>query len=317
MNEQIRRNRGLGPEEDRSEGSDRGNTPERAAAASSRESEADPNLLRFGGSATGGSAPPVETNMSARTTRLEGRKRNSKRGMRSQKAKERRNVRRTTKRKLARRKNRRGKREALGGGGSQGRGDREWRASAQEPERADWIEGIWIATLNVDGLMRQGKREEVEEWMKKQNIAFLFLQETHSASNSREARGNYTWYFSGEKKLEGANWTAGVGIVVENKHVQNIADIEPVSDRIIRITLNARLPITLLGIYLPQAGRPEEEGEEVVKEVEKEIRKWKAKGPLYILGDMNARIQRAEGRREREHIGKYTFEPETASSNST
>ncbi len=34
---------------------------------------------------------------------------------------------------------------------------------------------------------------------------------------------------------------------------------------------------------------------------------------LYILGETNARIQKAEGRREEAHIGKYTFEPETAS----
>ncbi len=163
--------------------------------------------------------------------------------------------------------------------------------------------------------MRQGKREEVETWMKKHNIAILMLQETHSANNSREARGNYTWYFSGEKKLEGVNWVAGVGIVIENKYIQYISDIEPISDRIIRITMTGNLPVTLLGIYLPQAGRPEEEGEEIGKMVEKEIRKWKSKGPLYILGDMNARVQRAEGRREREHIGRYTFEPETASSN--
>ena len=63
------------------------------------------------------------------------------------------------------------------------------------------------------------------------------------------------------------------------------------------------MPVSFLGIYLPQAGRPEEEGELIAKQVDKEIRKWKAKGPLYILGDMNARIQRAEGGEKRNTLG--------------
>ena len=121
---------------------------EHPRASSSSEQQGNrnrPNLLRFGGSAAGEFAPPAETKLSARTTHQEGRKR-----------------------------------EVKGGGGSQGRVDKEWWASAQEPERADWGKRIWIATLNVDGLMRQGKREEVEKWMKKHNIAFLVLQETHT-----------------------------------------------------------------------------------------------------------------------------------------
>ena len=65
------------------------------------------------------------------------------------------------------------KREVKGGGGSQGRVDKEWWASAQEPERADWGKRIWIATLNVDGLRRQGKREKAGERMRIQNFACL------------------------------------------------------------------------------------------------------------------------------------------------
>ncbi len=65
----------------------------------------------------------------------------------------------------------------------------------------------------------------------------------------------------------------------------------------------------MLGIYLPQAGRPEEERERVYETLGRLIRQYKGRGPLYILGDMSARVQRAEGRSEKEHIGKYTFEP--------
>ncbi len=91
------------------------------------------------------------------------------------------------KRREARRAHRERKRKARKGmvANEQERGEIK-RASAQAPKI--WVseKGIWIATLNVDGLMSQGKREEVEKRMKKHNIAFLFLQETHTAVDSRE-----------------------------------------------------------------------------------------------------------------------------------
>ena len=50
------------------------------------------------------------------------------------------------------------------------------------------------------------------------------LQETRNQQNSREARKQYTWYFSWENGREG--YTAGVGIVIDNKATQYISDIE-------------------------------------------------------------------------------------------
>ena len=50
-----------------------------------------------------------------------------------------------------------------------GKGNRK-RATAQEPiERMKYGETWRLGTLNVKGLMRQGKREEVETWTAKKN----------------------------------------------------------------------------------------------------------------------------------------------------
>ncbi len=57
---------------------------------------------------------------------------------------------------------------------NRGEKDKIKRASAQAPKVWVCEKGLWIATLNVDGLMRQGNREEVEAWMKTQNIGILF-----------------------------------------------------------------------------------------------------------------------------------------------
>ena len=61
---------------------------------------------------------------------------------------------------------------------------------------------------------KNGAREEIETWMKKEDIKILAIQETRTDTNSREARGAYTWYLSGEYKTkQDQTYTAGVGFV--------------------------------------------------------------------------------------------------------
>ena len=193
------------------------------------------NLPRLFGSASGGETPSEETKKSTGNQRKGQRRKNTKRGLRSRKAVEERKIKRKDKRRKARRKKREEKKKNEKALVVKGRRRGRWkRASAQVPKIWMNSEGIWLATLNVDGVMRQGKREEVEAWMKKNNIAILFLQETHSDMDSRESRGSYTWYFSGEKKLVDDQWKAGVGVVIDNKHLQHVVDVEPINDRIIR-----------------------------------------------------------------------------------
>ena len=49
-----------------------------------------------------------------------------------------------------------------------------------------------IATFNVKGIQRKGRRQEIEQYMKKNNIKILAIQETYTRQNSKEARGEYT-----------------------------------------------------------------------------------------------------------------------------
>ena len=73
-----------------------------------------------------------------------------------------------------------------------------------------------------------GKRDEIEQWMKRNKISIAFLQETHSKLNTREARDKYTWYFSGENGREKDQ--IGVAIVIDNKLSKYVEDIEPYTD---------------------------------------------------------------------------------------
>ena len=55
-----------------------------------------------------------------------------------------------------------------------------------------------IAALSIRGLRVSGKTEEIERWMKAEEIHILCIQEARIQQNTRETRKEYTWYFSGE-----------------------------------------------------------------------------------------------------------------------
>ena len=64
----------------------------------------------------------------------------------------------------------------------------------------------------------------------RQEIDILCLQETRNNQNSRESMNNSTWFFSGEGGRK--EYTAGVGMIISNKFMQYIEDIEPIDDRL-------------------------------------------------------------------------------------
>ena len=197
---------------------------------------------------------------------------------------------------------------------TQTKGTKKARATAQEPHTAThklkYAEKVRIGTLSTRGIKQIGKREKVETWMEQNNIMILALQETHIASNTREEREQYTWFFSGEGGRK--EYTAGVGFVVHNKFMKYILDIEPLTDRLCSITLNYVAPITLVAVYIPQAMRPIEEKEDTYSRLEKCYGKHKSKGPTYVMEDMNARVQKRTSEDEEGIVGQHTFEPETA-----
>lgn len=185
-------------------------------------------------------------------------------------------------------------------------------AFAQEPstQKIKYGWGFRIATINVKGMKMQGKREEIEKWMKDNEIRIAVIQETRIAQNAREARKEYTWYFSGENPIM-AGYTAGVAIVIDNKLIKHIVDIEPINDRAMYIILKAAIQLTIITTHIPQAMRTEEEKKKVYDSTKIQIRKNKNKGPVLVMGTLTQEY-RAQNQRERRHIGENTFEPETA-----
>ena len=164
-----------------------------------------------------------------------------------------------------------------------------------------------IATLNARSIKKLGMREEIEKWMKENEIMVLALQETSIGTNQKEARKAYTWYMSGEtKQKEIERYTAGVGFVIDNNFAKYIEDVIPHTDRIIQLKLKGTCNINLFSVYLPPATTTKSAEknwtkfkEDVYQKLEIITNKTKGKVPMYIMGDWNARMQKAQNKTEK------------------
>jgi len=161
--------------------------------------------------------------------------RNTKRGIRSKQKIAERRENRTRKRRIAR-QNKRNTKPMIG--------LKLWnftkgpRATAGKPtEKIKVGKQFKLTTFNCKGIMKAEMREETETYMKKHDIKILALQKTNTKQNAKEARKEYTWYFSGETKQTDSTWTAGVGSVISNDFVKYIEEIIPHTERIIQLTL--------------------------------------------------------------------------------
>ena len=104
--------------------------------------------------------------------------------------------------------------------------------------------------------MKSGVRGEGEQWVQRKQVSIVGLQETGSRHNTKQSRNQSTWPFNGEGSREG--FTAGVAVVISNSFLQYAQDIEPVSDRLMYVTLGGTINATIIIItYLPTADRPD------------------------------------------------------------
>ena len=158
-----------------------------------------------------------------------------KRGLRSEKAKARRRILRTQKTRLARIQARRKRSKAPLRG-------QERTFQTKLPHGLKYK----VATLNTRTAVEPGQREAIELWMKQRRIDILLLQETKVRTDTRVHRGDFVWYFSGSNKASQtkSGFEAGVAVVLRNKLSKHVIDINPISDRLMTVTLQATMPVT-------------------------------------------------------------------------
>jgi len=248
--------------------------------------------------------PPAETKTSPHGN-PDAKKRNTKRGIRKEETIGIRNRKRSMKRNIARRLKRAG--VPMARRAQDPAGD-----STQVKPRHNiaYMENLILATLNAQGVNKLEGRLLIEKYMDLHNIDIMMLQDTKLKFNQKERKNKYTWFNSGENPLYVQKpFSSGVAFVIRNTFLNYVKEITPVNDRIITLTLYATMPITFISVYAPTADKTTEQKEQFYKALIKEIEKAKKKGPVYIGGDFNARVQ-MKANPEEYGIGYHVFDQE-------
>ena len=79
------------------------------------------------------------------------------------------------------------------------------------------MEGVSVATFNVDGLRTNEKRNKISQYLTNSQYDIILLQETHVQIEDilkwKQEWGNYSIWNPGN-----SNQTCGVGILINNKN---------------------------------------------------------------------------------------------------
>eukprot|EP00975_Prorocentrum_lima_P052654 11036505-Prorocentrum_lima.AAC.1 len=89
--------------------------------------------------------------------------------------------------------------------------------------------------------------------------------------------------------IPAGTFSTGVAIVISNDLTSNIQDVEPLNDRILRITLKGVVPYTFISAYAPTAQRSDQEKDFFYDKLTELMQQWNSKGPTFLAGDFNAR----------------------------
>ena len=155
---------------------------------------------------------------------------------------------------------------------------RPWTGNGQ-------VKGIRLGTINATTL--NGKEEEVVEMMKERNLDLLGVCETRMpGQGSKVIHEDYQLIFKGrdqERKY-------GVAFIMTQELANRIEKIDYVNERIILVTikLHAR-KITLIEVYAPHQGRPQEEKDAFYQTLQDTL-DLSADGDKIVLGDLNAHV---------------------------
>ena len=130
-----------------------------------------------------------------------------------------------------------------------------------------------LQTLGVSKSLELEKK--LNHGCQKNKLTYYVYKKQETIKNIRETRRSYTWFFSGEGGRK--EHTGGVAIVVHNSYLQYIEDIEPITDRIMYITLRGAMPTTIITVYMSAADRPYEEKSETYDNYRTQLTRKKQK----------------------------------------
>ena len=163
------------------------------------------------------------------------------------------------------------------------------------------VSALRVATLNVNTLRK--KDAEVVETLSRRKVDICCVQETRLKGNgARKITGKNTTYklfWEGNSSGQG-----GVGILLAERLIEDVADVKPISDRILllKIVIGKQI-FTIISLYAPQQRRPETEKDRFYDQLLDTVMAVPDNEVLIILGDWNGHVGAAADGYEDAHGG--------------
>ena len=157
-----------------------------------------------------------------------------------------------------------------------------------------------IATWNVRTMNECGKLQQVRMEAERLSLDVLGLAEVRWKSSGQVNTNGWMFYYIGDDKVH----QRGVGFLLAPKTVKAILKVQPISDRIIMIRLDAKpQPLTIIQIYMPTTEAEDDEVFSIYAILQKVVDECPKKDRLVVMGDFNAQIGA-----NREHLscGKFS-----------
>ena len=178
------------------------------------------------------------------------------------------------------------------------------RVLRERRERRQWKreERMRFGTLNV-GTMH-GKSREFVEMLGKAKVVLCAVQEVRYVGRGSSVYGSgderYKFWWSGGERGE-----SGVGVFVKEEWGGNVIEVVRWSDRMMKVKMvMGGRKIHFFSVYAPQQGRPAEEKEQFMENLEDRILEVREEEAVMVLGDMNAHVG-SENRGYEDVSGKY------------
>ena len=158
-----------------------------------------------------------------------------------------------------------------------------------------------LATLNV-GTMK-GRSAEVVETISRRGFDLCCLQETRWRGGSARVivgkDSKYKFFWLGNEQ-----GTGGVGFLLAEKWVENVLEINRVSDRVCVIKINVGVSIlTVVSVYAPQSGLDERTKDAFYDLLQCTVSKAADSECLFVCGDFNGHIGRESSAYDGVHGG--------------
>uniref|UniRef100_W5MTY7 Endonuclease/exonuclease/phosphatase domain-containing protein n=1 Tax=Lepisosteus oculatus TaxID=7918 RepID=W5MTY7_LEPOC len=146
------------------------------------------------------------------------------------------------------------------------------------------VKSMRVGSWNVGTMAGRGR--ELVETMARRKVEILCVQETKWKGNSSRHLGEgYKIIYAGKSTKMN-----GVGVIVCKDLADKIVRVVRHSDRIInvQVAFESRL-WNIISVYTPQVGRPQEEKDSFLEDLEEVVSRIPGNEMVVIGGDFNAR----------------------------